>query len=139
MTRYLAGIALIVAVALGSQGCAAGVTAGQSVNYTLDGIAYRTFSAPVDQMQRATLTTFKRMDLTLKSDLATDDGCRELIAASGDRTVLVELERITARITRMRITAKHGWVWRDRATAGELIVQTERTLDNTPAVTQRAK
>jgi hypothetical protein len=39
----------------------------------------------------------------------------------------------------MRITAKHGWVLRDRATAGAIIAQTERTLDDMPAVTQRTK
>jgi hypothetical protein len=148
MTRYLGGIALMLAAALGSQGCAgtgfphlagARPADSESVNYTLDGIAYRTFSAPMDQMQRATLTTFKRMNIALKSDEAKDDGCRELLAAVGDRTIFVELEKLTARTTRMRITAKHGWMWRDRATAGEILVQTERTLDGTPAVTQRTK
>lgn len=139
----------MLAVALGSQGCAAlglppmltgaGVAAGPSVNYTLDGIAYRTFSAPVDQMQRATLTTFKRMDIAVSSNEMKDDGCREIVGAAGDRMIYVELEKLTARTTRMRITAKHGWVWRDRATAGEIIAQTERTLDDMPAVTQRAK
>jgi hypothetical protein len=39
----------------------------------------------------------------------------------------------------MRIIAKHGWVLRDRATAGDFIVQTERSLSDTPAVSQRAK
>ena len=83
--------------------------------------------------------TFKRMDLALKSDEVKEDGCRELVAASGERTVHVELEKLSARTTRMRITAKQGWLWRDRAAAGELLVQTERTLSGMPAVTQRAK
>ena len=144
MDRRLGGIALMLAAALVIQGCAnlTTTTAGapaRNVDFTLDGIAYRTFSAPLDQMQRATLTTFKRMDLALKSDEIKDDGCRELVAANGDRTVHVELEKLAARTTRMRITAKHGWLWRDRAAAGELLVQTEHTLSGTPAVTQRAK
>jgi len=148
MVNRLAAVVLMVAVALGSQGCAGvgpllltgdGVAAGQGVNYTLDGIAYRTFSAPVDQMRRATLTTFKRMDIDVQSEDAKEDGCRELVAVTGDRTIYVELEKLTTRTTRMRITAKHGWVWRDRVTAGEIIVQTERTLDGMPALTQRAK
>lgn len=149
MVRRVAGVALMAAVALGSQGCAgvdvpmlltdAGVAAGQGVNYTLDGIAYRTFSAPVDQMRRATLTTFKRMDIDVQSEDAMEDGCRELVGVAGDRIIYVELEKLTTRTTRMRITAKYGWVWRDRATASEIIVQTERTLDDTPALTQRTK
>lgn len=141
MLKSLGGCALILAVAVGSQGCA-GIGAGStlaSVNYTLDAVAYRTFSAPVDQVRRATLSTFRRMNLEVKSDEATDDGCRELVAAGGDRTVYVELDRLTARTTRMRITAKHGWMLRDRATAGEFIVLSERALDDRPAVTQRVK
>jgi hypothetical protein len=149
MVRRIGGVGLIVAVALAGQGCAAmgfpltvngtGSRPAQSVNFTLDGIAYRTFSAPVEHLRRATLTTFKRMAITVKSDELKDDGCRELVAAVGDRLVHVELEQLTARTTRMRITAKHSWMWRDRATAGEIIVQTERTLDGMPAVSQRAK
>ena len=136
----LAGVALMVAVALGSQGCAGiGVSATQEVNYTLDGIAYRTFTAPIDTMRRVTLTTLKRMDIALKSDAIKEDGCRELVGAAGDRTIYVELEKLTERTTRMRITAKQGWMWRDRATAGEIIVQTGRTLDGTPAVMRRGK
>ena len=142
MARRLATVALMLALGLGSQGCAVPMTDGAngpSVNFTLDGIAYRTFGAPVDTLQRATLTTFKRMELALQSDEPKDDGCRELIAADADRTIHVELEKLTARTTRMRITAKRGWVWRDRATAGEFIVQAERALNDTPAFTQRTK
>jgi hypothetical protein len=136
------GVVLMVAAALASQGCS-GIgmggrgTAAQDVNYTLDGIAYRTFTAPIDTMRRVTLTTFKRMDIVVKRDGLKEDGIRELIAAAGDRTIYVELEKLSERTTRMRITAKHGWMWRDRATAAEIIVQTGRTLDGTPAVMRR--
>ena len=149
MVKRVAGVALMAVVTLGSQGCTAvrvpllltdaGGAAGHGVNYTLDGIAYRTFSAPVDQMRRAMLTTFKRMDIAVQSEDAKEDGCRELVAVAGDRTIYVELEKLTTRTTRMRITAKQGWMWRDRAAAGEIIVQTERTLDDMPALTQRTK
>jgi hypothetical protein len=142
MLKRVAGVVLMAALA--SQGCGGvGVggrgTAAKDVNYTLDGIAYRTFTAPFDTLRRVTLTTFKRMDIVLKSDDLKADGTRELIAAAGDRTVYVELEKLTERTTRMRITAKHGWMWRDRATAAEIIVQTGRTLDGTPAVMRRGK
>jgi hypothetical protein len=135
-------MALMVAVVAASQGCAEVGVSGSTltrVNYTLDGIAYRTFNAPVDQVRRATLNTFKRMALEVRADELVDDGCRELIAGAGDRTIHVELDKLTERTTRMRITAKHGWMLRDRASAGDFLVQTERALDDMPAVTQRAK
>jgi hypothetical protein len=62
---------------------------------------------------------------------------RNLVARAGDRTAHIELEKLTSRTTRMRITAKHGWFWRDRATAGEFIAQTERSLDDLPALTHK--
>ena len=146
MINRLGMVALMLAATLVGQGCASlGLsdgpvnTAASDVNFTLDGVAYRTFGAPVDSMRRATLTTFKRMDIALKTDDLKDDGCREMVASTGDRTIFVELEKLTERTTRMRIIAKHGWVLRDRATAGDFIVQTERSLNGTPAVSQRAK
>jgi hypothetical protein len=146
MVRRGVAAGLIAAVALGAQGCAAvgltlfatgaGVAAGTGTAYTMDGIAYRTFTAPLDDLRRATLTTFKRMDVTLKTDESTAEG-HALVAAAGAWTIYVELEKLTNRMTRMRVTAKQGWFWRDRATAGEFLAQTEQALDDLPALSQR--
>ena len=137
MLTRIGGIGLLVGLALVGQGCAS-VATPTGVNYTLDGIAFRTFSSPVEQMRRASLTTFRRMDMVVKSDDTLEDGGRELVVSAGDRTFHVELEKLTARTTRMRITATNSWLWRDRSTAGEILVQTERALEEMPAVT-RAK
>lgn len=141
-------VPVVVAVLLGSQGCAAvgltlfgvgaGVSAGTGTQYTLDSIAYRTFTAPLDHMRRATLLTFKRMDISLQTDEAMEMGQR-MVGQAGDRSIEIELERLTSKMTRMRVTAKQGWFFRDRATAGEVIAQTERSLDDLPAVTQKPR
>jgi len=141
-------VALAMVVLLGSQGCAAvgltlfgvgaGVSAGTGTQYTLDSIAYRTFTAPLQDIRRATLAAFKRMAITLQNDDMMDTG-RHVVGQAGDRTVDIELERLTARTTRMRVTAKQGWFFRDRATASEIIAQTERSLDELPAVTQKIR
>ena len=148
MSRVVAVASLAAVALLGSQGCAAvgltlfatgaGVAAGQGTAYTLDGIAYRTFTAPIDDMRRATLASFRRMDIAVERDQVTDEG-RELVAKAADRTVYVEFERLTTRTTRMRVTAKQGWFFRDRATAGEIIAQTERSLDELPALSQTTR
>lgn len=141
-------VALVTAVLLGTQGCAAvgltlfgvgaGLSAGTGTQYTLDSIAYRTFTAPLQDIRRATLAAFKRMDITLQNDEMMDTG-RHVVGQAADRTIDIELERLTARMTRMRVTAKQGWFFRDRATAGEIIAQTERSLDELPAVTQKIR
>lgn len=137
-----------VAVLLGTQGCAAvgltlfgvgaGVAAGTGTQYTLDSIAYRTFTASLDDMRRGTLACFERMDIAVQSDAATAEG-RTLVGQAGDRSIHIELERLTSQTTRMRVTAKQGWFFRDRATAGEIIAQTERSLDEMPVVTQKTR
>lgn len=139
---------LSLTLALATQGCAAagltlfgvgaGTAAGTSTSYTLDGIAYRTFTAPIADVRQATARSLKRMDIRVKSDEATDTG-RSIVALAGDRTVKIELEKLTARTTRIRVTAKQGAVFRDRATAGEIIAQTERALDDLTAISQRAR
>ncbi len=138
---------VVVAAVVCLQGCAAagltvlgigaGVGAGTSTNYTLDGIAYRTFAEPRERVRRATLASLDRMDVKVESDEAMDGG-RKLEAQAGDRKVHIELQELTSRTTRMRVTVKQGWFLRDRATAGEIIAQTERTLDDMPAVSYKA-
>jgi hypothetical protein len=136
---------LIILTALMLEGCAMvgftllGVGAGAVTNYTLDGIAYRTFTIPIDDVRRATLLALKRMDVTLKSDDLTDTG-RAIIGLAGDgRTIDVELEQLMSRATRIRVTAKYALILRDRATAAEFIAQTERALDDAPALSRRAR
>lgn len=112
-------------------GVGAGVSTGTGVSYTLDSIAYKTFPASDDELRAATLKTLKRMDMAVKDNHATDTG-RQIVAQAGKRTVDIELDRITSRTSRMRVVVKEGWFFRDRATAGEIIVQTERTLEDKP-------
>jgi hypothetical protein len=44
-------------------GVGAGVTTGTAVSYTLDGIAYRTFAAPLPEVEKATRTALHRMGI----------------------------------------------------------------------------
>src|SRR5260370_16914074 len=49
----------------------------------------------------------------------------EITATAGDRTVEIELDRITPRTSRMRVVVKKNWFLRDRSTAGEIIARSE--------------
>lgn len=140
------GIVFVMIAALLSQGCAAvgltifgvgaGVAAGTGTSYTLDGIAYRTFPEPAARVRTATLTALRSMDVAVNAD-ETMDGGRKIVGQAGDRTIDIELSELTTRTTRMRVTARYSWVLRDRATAGEIITQTEHALDDLPAVAQK--
>ncbi|MBI4634866.1 MAG: hypothetical protein HY727_00820, partial [Candidatus Rokubacteria bacterium] len=124
------GVLLVVVSVLGGQGCAAvgltlfgvgaGVAAGTGVSYTLDSVAYKTFTTPVDTLERGTRQTLRRMDMKVTEDEGTPAG-RRLVALAADRTIEIELDRLTAQTSRMRVNAKQGWFFKDRATAGEII------------------
>jgi len=108
-------------------GVGAGVTAGTSVSYTMDGIAYRTFTVPLPQVESATRTALDRMGIKVDSAEKTEQG-RAIKATTNDRQIEIELEMVSARTTRIRTVAKQGLFFKDRATAGEIIFQTEKVL-----------
>lgn len=111
-------------------GVGAGVGTGTAVAYTLDGTAYRTFTAPLPKVEEATLTALNRMGIKVESKEKTEQG--KVIQASGvDRQLEVELEAISPKTTRMRTAAKQGMFFKDRATATEIILQTEKILHGT--------
>jgi len=131
--------ALVLAVATAVQGCAgagltlfgvgAGVTAGTSVDHTLSGIAYKTFTTPLPELRTATLHTLDRMAFKVTEDQPAEFG-HQIKATAEARDILVEFERLTPQTTRMRVTADQaGLLLRDRATATEIVVQTVYTLD----------
>src|SRR4051812_150224 len=72
------------AVGLTLFGIGAGVTTGTSVSYTLDGIAYRTFTASLPQVEKATRTALDRMGIKIEASSAIDQG-KAIKAVANDR------------------------------------------------------
>jgi hypothetical protein len=134
----VAGLGGCAGVGLALFGVGAGISGGTGVNYTLDSVAYKTFAASEPELRAATLRTLKRMAIDVTENEATESG-RQIMANAGDRTVDIELDRITAKTSRMRVNVKKGWILRDRATAGEIIVQTEKSLEHGMLASKNAK
>lgn len=126
-----AGNAGCAAVALTVFGSGAGIGASTGSNYLLDSIVYKTFTVPEPGLRVATLRTLKRMAIEVKENQATEAGTT-IVGVAGDRTIEIELDRLTERTSRMRVNVKQGWFFRDRASATEIIVQTGRALDDDP-------
>lgn len=129
----LARLAAVAAMAIGLGGCAAiaitagGIAAGAGVNHTLSGIAYKTFNEDVETLRIATLITLEDMAMEVTTDTTTESGWL-IVATAIEREIDIELERLTARATRMRVVVNEGEIFfKDRATATEIILQ---TVDN---------
>ncbi|HZE61589.1 MAG TPA: DUF3568 family protein [Burkholderiales bacterium] len=132
MARYLA--IFFLGACLPLAGCETvalavlGAGASSAIRYNLDGIAGRTFTAPLDVVKNASLAALERMGLSLDSTSAFDTG-ETIYARAPNRDIELELEPITKQLTRLRVTAKGGGIFYDNSTAVELVAQTEKQLD----------
>ena len=139
--RVLGSLSLLIAfqgcagAGLAVMGATAGVGMSTGVEHTLNGVVYKTFTAPLASVRFAALKTLDQMDMPVKTDAKTEIGW-EVSATAADRTIEIELERLTDGTTRMRVVADKGEIlFKDTSTATEIILQTAQILqgDSTPS------
>ncbi len=134
MRRFLPILGMLAALNLA--GCAGvaltagGIAGSAGVNHTLSGIVYKTFTAPMKDLRTATLKTLNMMQITVTADKKAEYGWR-VDGTAFERTIEIELERLTPAVTRMRVTVDKGSIFKDSATSTEIILQTAQRLVNT--------
>ncbi|MEE8213569.1 MAG: DUF3568 family protein, partial [Alphaproteobacteria bacterium] len=109
---------------------AGGIAGSAGVNHTLSGIVYKTFTTPMKDLRVATLKTLNRMQIKVTGDKKAKFGWR-IDGTAFERTIEIELERLTPSVTRMRVTVDKGSIFKDSATSTEIILQTVQRLENT--------
>lgn len=126
--KYLKLSLIVLFFALFS-GCAAlAITGGGlGVGYTFSNIAYKTVNYPIDKVDKAILEASRKMDFKIIDNSETDEG-RTIKAATGKLDIYIDLEKVTSTTTRITVNAKDGIIFKDKATATELINQTEKIL-----------
>ncbi len=109
---------------------AGGLVAGAGIDHSLSGIAYKTFTAPMDELQSATLQSLENMDIAVTDMNETEPGW-EIKGTTETRVIDIELEKITSNASRMRvIVTKHeDGFFKDSSTAAEIIVQTAYVME----------
>src|SRR5262249_14769798 len=115
------------AIALTMLGVGAGVATGTSVGYTLDGYAYRTFTAPLPQVESAARTALNRMGTKVEATAKTEKE-KAIAATEKEREIEVELEVVISNATQTRTVEKKVFFLKAGATATEIILQTEKVL-----------
>ena len=95
----------------------------------VDGVTYRTFTAPPAMVMGASLVALDRMGIAVKAHERYEGG-EKLSAASDNRAIEIEVEAISGNATRVRIAASAGGPFYDTATANEIIAQTQRVLES---------
>jgi hypothetical protein len=135
----LQGCALLPVAALGTfiLEAGGGALVKTGTEYTSSGLAIRTFAIPAVDVQAATLRTFGRMQVALVKDEVSQKGQITIRGEAPHRKVRVRLNPLTPTLTQMELQVKRNIVASDKATASELLAETERTLAENPAFAQR--
>ena len=82
---------------------------------------------PLPKVENATRTALNQMGIKVDATAKTEHG-KAISASANDRQIEIEFEAVSSKTTRMRTIAKQGIFFKDRATAGEIIMQTEKVL-----------
>ena len=126
-----AAVGLIPLASALSAGTEAAVKAG--TEYTRGGTLYRTFSLPLPELRLAVSDALERMELAIVRD-ELDGPDRVIVARARDREIDMRLEPVTRTVTRVRLVVAEGRFGKDRATATEIVTQTERSVEERVAV-----
>ena len=137
----LAGLAAsgCTGIELGALGVAAlsagaGSVVKTGTEYTLTGIAYRTFSLPLEDVSAVLRSALARMEFRV-DEAAVVNGDLVIVAGGIDCAVHLRLTAITPAVTRLRVSVRKGLISHDRATTSEIVTQLERSVGylNSPA------
>jgi len=95
------------------------------VAYYYMNAAEKTCVYDFDTMTKASVSTLKRMGFTVGEQSTDEDGDHKIEAEAEELDVTIKLKRITDKCTKIKVTASEDVVIRDKATAFEIIYQTE--------------
>ena len=121
-------LALSGCALLGLAGSAAVSSGAAGVDYTFTNNAYKTISSPVADVEAALNKALKKMDIKEMKRKA-GEGKVSVTAVTTNLDIDIELEKVTPTVTNIEVNAKKGVFFKDKATAAEIIVQTEKNLE----------
>jgi len=118
----------------GSTGCveflgAVGSGAAVTAEYILAGSVAKTVCFEYGRTKRALLVALSRMEISADRAIEIEGG-EEIVAKANQMEIKVELKQITPRVTRISVRAGDGILSWDRATAEEILAQTNKIAED---------
>ena len=105
--------------------------------YTTSGVAIRTFTIPMSDVHAATLNAFRRAQLIVVKDEVSKKGQLLITGDARHRSARVRITPLTGSLTQVELHVKRNILASDKATASELLTETERTLAENPEFAAR--
>ena len=130
-------LSTLLSLVLALSGCAlmglaaapAAVSSGAAgVNYSFTNNVYKTISYPVADVEAALNKALKKMDIQ-KMERRAGEGKISVKVVTSHLDIYIDLEKVTPTVTNIEVNAKKGVFFKDKATATEIIVQTEKNLE----------
>ncbi len=137
LIKSLVKLSTLLCLILALSGCAlmalgvpaAAVSGGAAgVSYSFTNVAYTTVSYPVADVEAALHKALKKMGVKERERKA-GEGIVSVTAVTSHLDIYIDLEKVTPTATNIKVNAKRGVFFKDKATATEIIVQTEQNLE----------
>jgi hypothetical protein len=101
---------------------------GEVYHYTTENVAKRTFVSNVDRVKAATYRVIKTMDIHYHST-SLKDFKTEIEASTTELDITISISPITAATTKVHVNAVKDSIFKDKATAVEILDQIKLELD----------
>jgi len=105
-----------------------GSGASMASEYILKSHASKTISHEFDRTKKALLIALRKMEILVDEALEIEDG-EQIVANADDLEIKIELKEITSKVTRITVVAGKNILHRDKATAQEIVYQTNKVAD----------
>jgi hypothetical protein len=102
---------------------AVGTSAYMTGEYMVTGAVTKTVSYDFGRIKKAVLVALCRMKIVVDKATPIEDG-EEIFATAEELEIKIELKEITSSVTRISVKAEKNFLNRDKATAQEILHQT---------------
>ena len=105
-----------------------GSGASMASDYILKSAASKTISHGFNRTKQALLIALRKMEIFVDEAVEIEDG-EEIVAKAEDLEIKIQLKEITPKVTRITVVAGKNIILRDKATAQEIVYQTNKVAD----------
>ena len=106
--------------------------ASEAYNYTTSNVVKKTLMGDAGQVKAATEVALKKMDVHFDS-MKTEGNATEIEASTTELNITITIEPVTAATTKVKVDAVEDRVFKDKATAAQILSQIEAELNRKPA------
>jgi hypothetical protein len=105
-----------------------GSGASMASEYILRSNASKTISHEFNRTKKALLVALRKMEIFVEEAQEIEDG-EQIVAKADQLEIKIELKEITSKVTRITVVAGKNILHRDKATAQEIVYQTNKVAD----------